>query len=683
MGRSFSAFTTAGYTQPGAGPTQYGNLSVGVSLGSAYQWYFSSLGASQQSTEIARMRAAGITSVRMDVSWDAVEHTQGSYNWSYPALTAAPMLDAGMNVLMILLWSPSWALAVGNNPAVSGDPFPTIAPTDFAAFCGAAAAHFGPLGVSAFEIWNEPNLDKGVSGPLGLGYCSPIGYAGLATAAYSAIHADYVAKPGGAPTPTVVGGALAGWPRLDWSTSPRTASWSAVAAGAKSATVTCSSPSSTDRYKLVTGTSVSVSPSGTAGQWPAGTYVSDVTSSGYVVSPPPWMAAFPAVDDSGAFSTTTENGVFGLGFGYPPDVFLTQAYAAAAGRPMFDALSIHPYAWSLNSFRKLDAGAWGMVPELRQIMIAHGDGAKPVWFTELGAPTGQTAASWSAAAASANHVVLYGGASAEDAGCLVGNQAFPLHSYVASVTPGASWTVVPPTGLALDYDGLTQETTLVPGTTISVLRVKAASANASSITVPGNTALKVWFGDGNGYSGGDGDGDNGYALPSITMVTTTDSSSIAPGAGATLNIESVTLPTVLNGVILKFPDSGIVQCATNPVQTWGTAIPAAADALLNILPPGVLATWPRGSAAPNATVVSSEEQQALIVPYSYEFVVSEPWPFVGPMFVYCWSDTSLGGSAGPFGLTRVDGTAKPALAALTAIAQTGGASPGLGLPGYT
>jgi hypothetical protein len=51
-------------------------------------------------------------------------------------------------------------------------------------------------------------------------------------------------------------------------------------------------------------------------------------------------------------------------------------------------------------------------------------------------------------------------------------------------------------------------------------------------------------------------------------------------------------------------------------------------------------------------------------------VGSAPWPYVGPVFVYCWSDA--GGAAGPFGLVRADGTVKPALQGLTSVSQTGG-----------
>ena len=678
--------------QPGAGPVKYGNQPIGVSLGSGYQRYFSGLSTAEQNAQIAAMRAAGITWVRMDVDWDAVQPSEtSSFDWDYPMLTVRPMLAAGMNVLPILLWSPTWARAVGNNPAVPGDPFPTISPTAFATFCGAAAAQFGPLGVSAFELWNEPNLDKGgANSPLGLGYLSPVGYASLAVAAYKAIHSQYSGKSGGAPTPTVVGGALAGWPRLDWPAQPRSgASWQAVAAGAPSATITCSSAVSSDLYKLVAGSAVSVSTSGgTNGLWPSGTYISQVTSSGYVVSPPPWLPQFPAVNASGSGTT------FGLETGYPPDVFVAQAYAAAAGLPMFDALSLHPYAWpGFGAFRYVDSGSWALVPAVRQIMVANGDGAKPIWFSEIGMPSGQSFGSWPATTATSGQLTVTGDANAEEVGYLAGVAGLPLGTYVAAVNPGTSWTLLPPTGLTVNQ-------TLTPGSSINTLSIIVASTvdvppveggavstvhPSDTITIPSGTTLTVWFGNGNGY---DGDTDNGYAMPPMTVTTTaaatiTPSPPNMPASTATLHIESVTVPAALNSVIPPFPAGGVIQCSANLGQTWGVSVPEATRAVLNILAPGVYSPWAIGPLTQSPSAISSEDQQATNIPYSFQFVASEPWPYVGPMFIYCWSDASFSNNAGPFGLTRADGSAKPALAKLTAIAQTGGLSPGIALPGYT
>ena len=62
--------------------------------------------------------------------------------------------------------------------------------------------------------------------------------------------------------------------------------------------------------------------------------------------------------------------------------------------------------------------------------------------------------------------------------------------------------------------------------------------------------------------------------------------------------------------------------------------------------------------APIETSVPADESTGVIG--------AGPWSYVQAVFVYCWSDA--GGTAGPFGLARADGTAKPALAALTTAA---------------
>jgi hypothetical protein len=680
MGRAFSSFTGAPWGQAGPGAGS-GNLTVGVSLGSGYQHYFAGLSAAAQNTEIARMQAAGISWVRLDIAWTStVQAARGATcDFSYALLTAQPMLDAGINVLAILLWSPSWAWAVGNNPAAPADPFPTVAPADYADFAGQAAAQLGPLGISAFELWNEPNLDRldvaytpgGSLAPsgqaLGLGCFSAVGYAALATAAYTAIHQQYVAMPGHSPTPTVVGATMSAEARLDYSPSPRAgASWPAVAAGAATASVTCSSATSTDQYLLITGNEVSLSTSSTdtGGMWPAGTYVSEVTSTGYVLSPPPWLSAFPAAVAASASSST-----FGMGSGYPPDVFLTRLYAEAGGAPMFDALSFHPYVWpAVSGFRWLDSGSWAMVPALRQIMVAGGDGAKPMWFTEIGTPTGQCRGTWSAAAATATSLVVdSASAKADDLGYLVGAPGLPAGSYVAAVNPGQSWTVLPPTGLTVAQS-------LTPGAAISTLQVKAGSR---AVTVASGTALTLWCGDTNGYSG---QSLNGFAHGPFTVTTNQGPVTVAAAAAATLEIAATAVPGSSSAETV--PSGGQVQRAQSLGQTWGATVAAGSDAVVNLVAPGVLATWPVVAAGQNPATISSEEQQALIIAYALQFITSTPWPYAGPVFVYCWSDASSENNAGPFGLTRVDGSAKPGLAAVTALTQSGGSAPGLGMPQY-
>ncbi len=70
-----------------------------------------------------------------------------------------------------------------------------------------------------------------------------------------------------------------------------------------------------------------------------------------------------------------------------PVNFVTAMYAAGA-RGYFDALGHHPYAYP---YAPMDCCAgWNAVlqtPMLHAVMAANGDGSKPIWGTEAGAPT--------------------------------------------------------------------------------------------------------------------------------------------------------------------------------------------------------------------------------------------------------------------------------------------------------
>lgn len=68
-----------------------------------------------------------------------------------------------------------------------------------------------------------------------------------------------------------------------------------------------------------------------------------------------------------------------------PVSFLEGIYAAGGG-PAFDAVATHPYTYPEAP---LDSGtAFARLDRLRAVMEAHGDGAKQIWLTEMGAPTG-------------------------------------------------------------------------------------------------------------------------------------------------------------------------------------------------------------------------------------------------------------------------------------------------------
>ena len=74
-----------------------------------------------------------------------------------------------------------------------------------------------------------------------------------------------------------------------------------------------------------------------------------------------------------------------------PVRFLEGIYAHR-GKGSFDAVGDHPYCWPFYPGAPDASSAWyqmyGTTPSLRSVMVIHGDGAKNIWATECGAPTG-------------------------------------------------------------------------------------------------------------------------------------------------------------------------------------------------------------------------------------------------------------------------------------------------------
>jgi polysaccharide biosynthesis protein PslG len=70
------------------------------------------------------------------------------------------------------------------------------------------------------------------------------------------------------------------------------------------------------------------------------------------------------------------------------DIYLKNLYAnGAAGS--FDVLSWHPYSYPCFPSASCPIERpWYRIDKVRQEMVAHGDGAKQIWATEFGAPTG-------------------------------------------------------------------------------------------------------------------------------------------------------------------------------------------------------------------------------------------------------------------------------------------------------
>ena len=70
-----------------------------------------------------------------------------------------------------------------------------------------------------------------------------------------------------------------------------------------------------------------------------------------------------------------------------PVTFMRQIYANG-GKGFFDAFSHHPYSFPCNPLTVASWNAFTQTKYLHDVMVQHGDGAKKIWGTEAGAPTG-------------------------------------------------------------------------------------------------------------------------------------------------------------------------------------------------------------------------------------------------------------------------------------------------------
>jgi hypothetical protein len=216
------AFVTGLLCLPGSSPAQ-STTKARVGLNFSGQVTRDLLRFEAESDRIAGMGAGW---VRLEASWAQLENdgvraceqsspppscNLGNLDWAVIRSEAK-----GLSVLLVIDYTPGWA----RDPMCqSSGPFAEhCAPAashvaDFGAFVRTIVRRYGPNGiigshVTAYEIWNEPNLNAWAGVPVGLGAGQPAvpatRYAPLLAAASSEIK-SFV------PTATVLGGALAAW----------------------------------------------------------------------------------------------------------------------------------------------------------------------------------------------------------------------------------------------------------------------------------------------------------------------------------------------------------------------------------------------------------------------------------------------------------------------------------------
>jgi hypothetical protein len=145
----------------------------------------------QVRSDLDRMKAAGMTYVRFDVSWKNSEPARGEYRYLTKLDAIIRAIKArGMRLTMTVIETPSWA----NGGAGAFAP-PTDV-QDYARFVGMLAGRYAGRSGMVYEIWNEPNdVHFWTTGP--------------DVAAYTAmLKASFAAIKQADPDATVLGGSI-------------------------------------------------------------------------------------------------------------------------------------------------------------------------------------------------------------------------------------------------------------------------------------------------------------------------------------------------------------------------------------------------------------------------------------------------------------------------------------------
>lgn len=137
-------------------------------------------GIAPDSKDFQQMASTGVETVRMGLSWSAVQPQSGPYNWRLPDAQVSQLAANGMEFLPVLASTPSWVASPPTTPPIASPE----AKYGWTQFLKAAVARYGPGGtfwepaanggpspfhtlchcdakpipVTSWQVWNEPSL---------------------------------------------------------------------------------------------------------------------------------------------------------------------------------------------------------------------------------------------------------------------------------------------------------------------------------------------------------------------------------------------------------------------------------------------------------------------------------------------------------------------------------------------
>jgi hypothetical protein len=136
--------------------------------------FFGVVGDATNPSDLVRMKAAGVDTIRLLLYWAAAENTPGTYDWSTYDNLIGNVASAGLIPHVQFAASPAWISSNQNRPPIYSD----LQKTAWTNFLTAFTQRYGRGGafwrdhpglpyepVVSFEIWNEANLNREWGGP--------------------------------------------------------------------------------------------------------------------------------------------------------------------------------------------------------------------------------------------------------------------------------------------------------------------------------------------------------------------------------------------------------------------------------------------------------------------------------------------------------------------------------------
>lgn len=150
-----SADSPSAATSPSNSVTRSATASTASALGFAVPEVFG-MTSSELDTVLNRVAGSGATWIRLDMAWCSIEETQGQFDWSYTDSAVAAAATRNIQVLGLPTCTPAWAANGGDWTTGASSPGQQAG---YVAFIDALAQRYKGK-ISAWEMWNEPNLDQ-------------------------------------------------------------------------------------------------------------------------------------------------------------------------------------------------------------------------------------------------------------------------------------------------------------------------------------------------------------------------------------------------------------------------------------------------------------------------------------------------------------------------------------------